>query len=94
VENRKPNYVVFNSWSPLPPPHEIKRLKEGKCHSHSQKYLCKAKVQTSFVNLSIVILTKKLGETIHFRLVVAYELRVRIKYVHNCQILSANNTLK
>ena len=71
VENGKLNYVVFNSWSPLSPPYEIKRFKEGKCHSYSQKYLCKAKVQTSLVKFSTVILTQKLGETIHFRLVVA-----------------------
>jgi hypothetical protein len=92
--NVKLNYVVFNSWSPLPPPHEIKLLKEGKCHSYSQKYLCKTKVQTSLVKLSTVILTQKLGETIHFRLVVAQELRVCVIYVHNCQIFSENKHIK
>jgi hypothetical protein len=92
--NGKLNYVVFNFWSPLPPPHKIKLLKAGKCHSYSQKYLYKTKVQTSFVKLSTVILTQKLGETIHFRLVVAQKLRVCVIYVHNCQIISENKHIK
>jgi hypothetical protein len=92
--NGKLNYVVFNSRSPLPPPHEIKLLKAGKCLSYSQKYLCKTKVQTSLVKLSTVILTQKLGETIHFRLVIAQEFRVCVIYVHNCQIISENKHTK
>jgi hypothetical protein len=69
-------------------------MKEGKCHSHPQKYLCKTRVQTSLVKHYTVILTQKLGEAVHFRLVVAYELRLCIIYVHNCQILSANKHVK
>jgi hypothetical protein len=92
--NGKQKYAIFNSWSPLHPTYEIKLLKGGKWHAYPQKYLCKTKDQTSLGKLSTVILTQKLGETVHFRLVVAKEFRLCVINVHNCQILSANNTLK